>query len=151
MIERFLEIFIGSFVVVIAILFLTFSLGSRNDLANKDSYRLSARYNNIGELKKGDNIKISGVPIGQVYKISLDEKNYEAIATFLIDSSVQLPIDSTAQILLGGIFGNTEVRIIPGKNTQTLEPHAEITNTTDAINLEDLIGEFIYNSTESSP
>jgi phospholipid/cholesterol/gamma-HCH transport system substrate-binding protein len=45
----------------------------------KDTYTVSARFSNIGDLRKGAPVKIGGVTAGMVESIELDPVTYEAV------------------------------------------------------------------------
>lgn len=142
--ERLLETCIGIAIIVSAVFFLSFLLQSDSNINNKDFYRIHANYNSAGSLSRGASVKIAGVVVGKVEEVALDLESYEARVTMLIESDVSIPDDSVAQITIGGLFGDPEVKLKLGSSTTILEPKQVISNTIDAINIEDIIGQLIY-------
>ena len=146
MIERLLETCIGIVVIISAVFFLSFLLQSDTSISDKGFYAVQANYNSVGSLASGASVKIAGVTVGKVDNVSLDRESYEAKVTMLIDSGVDIPDDSIAQITIGGLFGDPEIKLKLGTSSTILEPNQSISNTIDAINIEDIIGQLIYKS-----
>ena len=79
-----------------AIVFLALKVGNLTSLASVPSYRLEARFDNIGGLKMRAPVKAAGVVVGRVDAIRLDPKTYEAVVGLKIENGYQFTKDSIA-------------------------------------------------------
>jgi phospholipid/cholesterol/gamma-HCH transport system substrate-binding protein len=61
-----------------------------------------------------------------------------------VASDVELPLDSSARIVSESLLGGRYVELQPGAEMDMLQPGDEIMFTQSAINLEDLIGRFVF-------
>lgn len=149
-----LELFVGGFVLlgIAAVIYLTIKLGA-GFIVGGDTYVIEARFTNAGGLNAGSNVLVAGVPVGRVEEIRVDEKDYSAIATLRVDSSLRLPTDSMASIKTTGLIGDKFVALAPGADDTWLESGARITMTESAVDLESLIGKMAFGSvgTEDNP
>ncbi len=141
--NRTLEIGTGLFVLLgfAALLFLTTQLpGSGLRLNGSNGYRVTARFDNIGDLKTGAPVTMAGVRIGEVEAIAFDPQDYRAVVTLRIDSKFdQIPEDSFASIQTQGLLGGKYVGISPGGMETYLADGSQIELTQSAVVLENLI------------
>ena len=107
--------------------------------------RLSARFDNVGSIASGADVRIAGVKVGSVATTSIDPKSYQAVVKFFVQPDLKLPDDSSATISTGGLLGGSFVSVSPGGSDKILGDGGEITITQSAANLEDLLGKFIFN------
>jgi len=146
---RTIEIAVGLFVVlgIAALLMLSLQVSGLSEFYRTDNgYKIKAVFQNIGGLKVRSKITVSGVRIGRVTGILLEQnqmKEYQAVVEMTIDKSVtNLPKDSSAKILTSGLLGDNYVGIEPGHEEAYLVDGDTITLTSQAIVLEDLISKF---------
>ena len=134
-----LEFAVGVFVLLglVCLGYMTVKLGKMEVFSNK-GYTLSARFSSISGLRSGAMVEISGVPVGKVTAIRLDD-NSVAEVSLLLDSGVQLGERSVASIKTSGIIGDRYVSIVPGEG-KILPPDGRILSTEPAVDLESLIG-----------
>lgn len=137
------EMVLGAVVLIIAAGFLVFSY-SAADLKSKDGYEVSATFTEIGSLSIGSDVRMSGVKIGSVADLKLDPQSYLAQVVMSIDTSVELPEDSSAIITSEGLMGGNFVALQPGGAEEFLKEGGKIEYTQDAQNLEKLLGQFIF-------
>ena len=104
-----------------------------------DRYDLVATFDDVTNLGAGDPVKLSGVRVGTVSNIEL--VTGEAIVAFAIDTSVALPTDSRVLVQAIDLLGRRQLRLEPGVGTTMLTDGDEMTNTTSAVHLGDLINE----------
>ena len=104
-----------------------------------------ATFDQTGGLKPRAPVEVSGVKVGQVKAVSLDE-NYRARVELELDSRLELPIDTSASIMTAGLLGDRFVSLQLGGEEASLADGEEITFTESAVLLERLIGQFIYGS-----
>ena len=138
-----IETIMGAVVLVVAGLFLFFAYSSSNVSAT-GGYELVARFNRVDGLANGSDVRMSGIKIGSVVGQSLDPTSYRAIVRLSVDSSIQLPSDTTARIQSDGLLGNAYMVLEPGGAEEMLAQGGEIEFTQDAVNLVDLLGRFIF-------
>ena len=146
---RNLEIWVGVFVVlsIAAFLLLALQVSGLGCLYNsRNSYNVTAAFENIGALKPRSKITISGVTIGRVESIHLKANEYgeyQAIVDINIDSDFsKIPDDSSAKILTSGLLGDNYIGIVPGHSEVFLKDGSKIELTSQALLLEDLISKF---------
>lgn len=145
--NNYFEIIVGTFVLACAIFFLSYSMKG-SQIKNADSYELIAKFDSIDGIAIGSDVKISGVKIGTVTEQFLDKESYRAALKIAIDSDVQLPSDSSAKIASEGLLGSKFLSIEIGADSEMLKTGEEIEFTQSSVNLEDLLGKFIFNSTK---
>ncbi len=140
-----IETIMGAVVLVVAGLFVFFAYTS-SDVRATSGYELIARFNRVDGLANGSDVRMSGIKIGSVVAQHLDPGSYRAVVQFSIESSIQLPLDTSARIQSDGLLGNAYMVLEPGGAEDMLPPGGEIEFTQDAINLVDLLGRFIFSS-----
>lgn len=74
-------------------------------------YRLYALFNNVQDLKRGDRVKLAGVEVGRVEKLSLDEANNKVRVVLEVRRGVAVRTDSVATIKFTGLMGQNFVSL----------------------------------------
>jgi phospholipid/cholesterol/gamma-HCH transport system substrate-binding protein len=148
--NRTLEIGTGLFVLLgfAALLFLTTQLPASGIKFGgaKAGYKVTAEFDNIGDLKVGSPVSMSGVRVGDVTNIRFDSKDYKAVVTMRVDPQYnQIPDDSFASIETQGLLGGKYIGISPGGQDTYLKDGSRIDQTQSAIVLENLINKFFAN------
>lgn len=92
---------------------LTVTLGNITIGADRTAY--TARFSDVTGLLVNDNVKISGVTVGKVTDIRVDDGG-AALVTFGVDSSVEVPEDSVVQIRWRDTFGLRFLYVNPGES-----------------------------------
>jgi len=130
-----------------ALFFLTTQLpGSGLSFGQEAGYRVTARFENVGDLKVGSPVSMSGVRVGEVESIRFDPNDYRAVVQLHIAQEFnQIPEDSDASIQTQGLLGGKYVGIGPGGSDIYLEEGSEIEFTQSAIVLESLVNKFFAN------
>jgi phospholipid/cholesterol/gamma-HCH transport system substrate-binding protein len=65
-----------------------------------ETYQISGRFSNVGDLKDRAPVKVGGVTVGLVKDVRLDPVTFEAIVNMSIDQRFnELPADTSAAIL----------------------------------------------------
>jgi phospholipid/cholesterol/gamma-HCH transport system substrate-binding protein len=77
--RKLLDLWVGLFVTLgfAAILFLALRVGNLSSANFAETYRLTARFDNIGGLKVRGPVKSAGVVVGRVAEIHFDSQTYE--------------------------------------------------------------------------
>jgi phospholipid/cholesterol/gamma-HCH transport system substrate-binding protein len=143
------ELFVGIFIVLgfSALAYLAIQVSGLAFTAKKESYQIQARFDDIGGLTERAKVTIAGVVVGSVDSIALDKELYMALVTMNIDSEVDnLPTDSSVAILTSGLLGEKYLGITIGADEEYLQNGGEIYDTQSALVLENLIGQFLFNS-----
>ena len=136
------EIFLGAFVLFVAIVFLTIGMQSINK--QKDGYNISLIFGSTAGLKNGDNVKISGINVGKITKLELNPQDYNAKVDIIIDNDIKIPDDSSAKITSSSLLGGNFLDIVPGSSAQNLRPSDIIYDTTDPVSFTDMLGKVIF-------
>jgi phospholipid/cholesterol/gamma-HCH transport system substrate-binding protein len=108
----------------------------------EDVYR--AEFNDVSGLLAGDFVRIAGVEVGKVKKISIDD-NAKAVVEFTADSSVILTKGTKAAIRWADPIGGRYVALLEGAGgAQRLMPDQTIPldRTEPALDLDTLLGGF---------
>lgn len=142
--NRTLEIGTGLFVLLgfAALFFLAMQLpqsGLRFSGA-KAGYHVSADFDNIGDLKVGAPVTMSGVNMGEVDSIRFDSQSYKAVVGMRINPQYnRIPDDSFASINTQGLLGGKYIGLSPGGSDTYLKNGGHIDQTQSAIVLENII------------
>jgi phospholipid/cholesterol/gamma-HCH transport system substrate-binding protein len=146
-----LDLWVGAFVVagIAALVVLALKVGNLSTYNMSQTYQLQAHFTNVGGLKPTASVRSAGVLVGRVTSIVLDTERYEAKVTMSIDKRYQFPKDTFANILTSGLLGEQYIGLVPGGDDKMLKNGDEFMKTQSAVVLEDLIGKFLYNTSES--
>lgn len=145
--SRAIDISTGLFVLLgmAAILFLVTQITNREFSLRSESYRLTAQFENIGGLKAGAPVAMSGVTIGRVESIGYDMNLFKAVVTLRIDASYdRIPNDSDASIYTAGLLGGQYIGITPGNAEDAYRDGDSVEFVQDAIVLENLISKYLF-------
>lgn len=144
--QRIIEIWVGLFVAAgFAALFgLAMQVSNIPVFQTTEGYDVYLRFENVGGLRARAPVTMSGVRVGRVKAIELDESTYEALVTITIESRFnRIPEDTSASIFTSGLLGEQYVSLDPGGTDWYLEEGDEIVLTQGALVLERLIGRFL--------
>ncbi|MDE2618323.1 MAG: outer membrane lipid asymmetry maintenance protein MlaD [Burkholderiales bacterium] len=141
------DLWVGLFVLIggLAILFMALQAANLLNLSFQSTYRIEARFDNIGGLKPRSAVRSAGVVIGRVESITFDDRTFQARVTLALETRYKFPKDSSLKILTSGLLGEQYVGIEAGAQDKNLGNGDVITSTQSAVVLENLIGQFIYN------
>jgi phospholipid/cholesterol/gamma-HCH transport system substrate-binding protein len=127
-----------------ALFFLTTQTTGGDDFSADETFKITARFENVGSLRARAPVSMSGVTIGRVAGIEFDAYALEAVVTLVIDRRYdQIPDDSDASILTAGLLGSQYIGLQAGGSDTYLDEDSEIIFTQSAIVLENLIGKFL--------
>ena len=128
-----------------ALFFLVTQITSREFGLGEGGYSLTATFDQVGGLKPGAPVSMSGVTIGRVESISYDFSVYRALVTLRIQPKFdKIPDDSDASILTAGLLGGQYVGIGPGASETFFKEGDRIQFTQSAVVLENLISKFLF-------
>ena len=148
-----IDLWFGAFVSVgfAALFILALKVGDVGSEGQKESYRVEARFDNIGGLKVRAPVKSAGVVVGRVQEMHFDNERFQASVTLAIDKRFQFPKDTSASILTSGLLGEVYVGLDAGGDEKKLANGDRITLTQSAVVLERLIGQFLFSKAQEEP
>ena len=139
-----IEFVLGLLILILSIISI-FYYSSKINLLNKiDTFRINSSYFDIGNTTIGNDVKINGVKVGEVFNIKLDPVTYMAIITSSIDKSIKIPDDSVFKISNNGFIGSSYIEIQLGNSEELLKNNDYSANNIDAVSLEEIINNFIF-------
>ena len=152
--SRTLNLGTGAFVLLgfAALFFLTTQTTSRGlAFLKPPHYDVTAKFDNIGDLKVGSPVSMSGVEIGRVAKIDFDSNEYKAVVLLQLDARyTKIPSDSDASIYTQGLLGGKFIGLTAGGADTYLKDKDQIDFTQSAFVLESLIGQVLANFGKSA-
>ena len=152
--SRTLSVGTGLFIVLGfgALFFLTTQTTSHGlSFGSKPHFDVIAKFDNVGDLKVGSPVSMSGVEIGRVVSIDFDMKVYKAVVKMSIsDKYNQIPTDSDASIYTQGLLGGKFIGLTAGGAETYLKNNDQIDFTQSAFVLENLIGQLVANFAKSN-
>jgi phospholipid/cholesterol/gamma-HCH transport system substrate-binding protein len=145
---RIIEISVGAFMLlgVLAATFLAIQVSGINiNDSRNETYKLSARFNNVSGLAVRAQITIAGVMVGRVTAINLAPDDNRAKVEMAIQKKVDfITSDSIAAIQTEGVLGEKFISISIGGSPDFLKEGDEIVDTQSALILEDLISKILF-------
>lgn len=146
-----LELMVGLFIVLgfAAFVFSALQAANLGNLnVNAHTYTVTARFDNIGGLKPRASVKSAGVVVGRVKSVTFDQETFQAKVEISVDSRYLFPVDSSLKILTSGLLGEQYIGISAGGEDENWKDGAVAERTQSAVVLENLIGQFLYQSAE---
>jgi len=137
------DLVVGLFVLggLMALAYLSFQVGGLSYRV-PGGFVLYATFDDIGGLKERSPVSVSGVKVGQVAGVELDDM-LRARVQMDLDPGLELSIDSSARILTAGVLGDQFIALEPGAEDDLLTTGEEVEFTESALSLEKLIGKFV--------
>jgi len=141
------ETLVGAFVLLglAGLTFLALKSANLASFSSGQTYKVTAKFENIGGLKVRAPVRAAGVAIGHVTAINFDPKRYQGVVTIELKTGIDFPKDSSAKILTAGLLGDQYIGLEAGSDDKNLAAGDEIKQTSSAVVLEDLIGQMIFN------
>jgi phospholipid/cholesterol/gamma-HCH transport system substrate-binding protein len=143
------ETLTGTAVLLVAGGFLAFAVAHSGQRIGT-GYPLTARFLRIDGLGVGSDVRVAGVKVGSVTATAIDPKSFEAVVTLTVADDLKLPADSGAAITSDGLLGGKYLDLTPGGEEKTLAPGGQIKITQSSINIEDLLGKFVFSMANMS-
>ncbi len=140
------EFIVGLFLItgIAAVTYLSVVISGVSGLGT-EGYQLKAVFENSSGLKRGADVEIAGVRIGQVESINLDPESQESVVWLTINNDVEVQDDSIASIRTAGIIGDKYIKISTGGGDLLVDGD-EIIETEPAISIEELVSKYIFDS-----
>lgn len=143
------ELYTGIFVAfgLFCFCYVALSLGGLR-LFGDSRYILYADFVSTSGLKPGAVVEIAGVQVGNATEIFL--KDNKARLKIRLDHHVKIPLDSSAAIRTRGLIGEKFVKITPGADDEMIKPGEVIDQTDSVVDLEELIGKFMFDKNDDA-
>lgn len=133
------EILVGALTaLVIVVLLAMTAMANRRAQDDPRLFHLSAEFARVDGVHIGSPVRISGIPVGSVAAMKLDER-HRALVTFQLSRAVDLPDDTSALIQTDGVFGSKFIELSPGGADTLLKSGGRISYSQDSIIIESLI------------
>lgn len=146
-----LELMVGLFIVLgfAAFVFSALQAANLGNLnVNAHTYTVTARFDNVGGLKPRASVKSAGVVVGRVKSVTFDQETFQAKVEISVDSRYLFPVDSSLKVLTSGLLGEQYIGISAGGEDENWKDGSVAERTQSAVVLENLIGQFLYQSAE---
>ncbi len=146
--RKSIELWVGIFMLcgIAAIIMLAVQV-SATGISTGKTYRVEARFDNVGGLNVKAPVMIGGVRVGRVGGIWIDKEDYSAVVGLDIDQQYDtLTVDTGAAILTAGLLGAQFIGLSPGFSDIYLAEGDTLELTQSAIQLESLISQFLFNT-----
>ena len=148
-----IDLWFGAFVAagLAALLVLALKVGNLGAERATQTYKVEARFDNIGGLKVRAPVRSAGVLVGRVSELHFDNERYQASVTLALDKRYTFPKDTTASILTSGLLGENYIGLEAGGDDKKLAEGDRIAITQSAVVLERLIGQFLFSKAQEEP
>jgi phospholipid/cholesterol/gamma-HCH transport system substrate-binding protein len=148
-----IDLWFGAFVAagIAALLVLALKVGNLGAERATQTYRVEARFDNIGGLKVRAPVRSAGVLVGRVADIHFDNERFQASVTLALDKRYAFPKDTSASILTSGLLGESYIGLDAGGDDKKLGDGDRIALTQSAVVLERLIGQFLFGKSQEEP
>jgi len=140
-----METTVGIFLVfgLLCVGYMTVKLGHFS-LFGDDAYSLFARFTSVTGLRVGSLVYISGIEVGRLEKLTMDQERQKAVVEIRIRKDIKIFDDAIASIKTEGLIGDMHITIDPGGAGTLLKPGGTITETQPAVDIVDLIGKYAF-------
>ena len=131
---------VGIFVIIglVILTYMSLKVGEFR-FGGRRGYVVTVNFTNAGGLSEDAAVRVAGVSVGKVLKISL--KDSKAHISLLIDPGVFLEKDVRAMIKTAGVLCEKYVEIVPGKSKEYLSEYDEIISTISPADLDNLMNQ----------
>ena len=108
-----IEAVMGAIVLIIACFFLVFAYTSSKG-GIYTGYPLTAQFDRIDGLTVGNDVRISGVKVGNISSVEIDPTTFLAKVVLTVREDLALPIDTAAEITSESLMGGKYIALVPG-------------------------------------
>lgn len=149
--RKAIDLWVGIFVAIgfASLMFLALRVGNLTTSDLGSTYRLEARFDNVGGLKVRGPVKSAGVVVGRVAGVRFDPETFQAVVSMDVDQRFEFPKDTFASILTSGLLGEQYVGLDAGGDEANLKAGDTILKTQSAMVLEKLVGQFMFDKAAS--
>jgi phospholipid/cholesterol/gamma-HCH transport system substrate-binding protein len=140
-----METTVGIFLVfgLLCVGYMTVKLGHVS-LLGDNAYSLHARFTSVTGLRAGSLVYISGIEVGRVEKMTMDQETQKAAVEIRIRNGVRVFDDAIASIKTEGLIGDMHLSIDPGGAGTLLKPGGTITETLPPVDIAELVSKYAF-------
>ncbi|MDD5099943.1 MAG: outer membrane lipid asymmetry maintenance protein MlaD [Syntrophales bacterium] len=140
-----METTVGIFLVIglVCIGYMTVKLGHVN-LWGDNTYPLLARFTTVTGLRTGSLVYISGIEVGRVEKLAMDQEKQKALVELRIRNDIKIHDDAIASIKTEGLIGDMYISVDPGGAGELLKPGGTITETQPPVDVTELVSKYAF-------
>lgn len=123
---------------IVVFLAVSFSVSFSNwghSYGKNKTYELHSLFEEVGNLRVGAPVKVSGVLVGVVDKIMLNN-DYQAKVFYRVTNDLKVPEDSSIKIVTQGVLGGNYLSITPGVSMNMLKNNSELERSHSAFIME---------------
>lgn len=139
------EAIMGAIVLAIAGIFLSIAYQASSSVSDNGAV-LYAKFDRIDGLVVGNDVKMSGVKIGKIFKIAIDPDTFLAVVSFTVSPHLRIPKDSSAEIVSESFMGGKYIALVPGGAEETFANGDTVTYTQSALSFEALVGKYLFST-----
>jgi len=135
------KIWLGVFVIISTVLFVlaVYLIGQKQNLFQK-TFTISAYFQNVNGLQKGNNVRYSGINIGTVKDIEMVNDSTIRVAMYIEEEIIgHIKKNAIATIGSDGLVGNMIVNIVPGKGMAGLISDGDVITSYSKIGADDIL------------
>lgn len=132
---------LGFFVVIGTVLFIVgvYLIGQRQNMFKK-TFTISAFFQNVNGLQKGNNVRYSGIDIGTVKIITMVNDSMIKVDMNIEEKIItHIKKDAIATIGSDGLVGNMILNIVPGKGTAGIIANGDTIESYSKIGADDIL------------
>ena len=146
---NYFETALGFLTILISSIFLIKLISVNSNDYSEKFYDLNAKFLEVGGLIVGNDVKMSGVKIGVVNRVYLDD-DFLANVEFKVFSNIKIPKESVVSISSDGILGNKYLSVIPENrdSKEFLKQGGNFVNVIDFESIEDQVSKIIFLATQ---
>lgn len=140
-----IETIVGIFVFLglLCIGYMTVKLGNISFLEDS-SYPVEAKFVSVTGLRIDSPVKVLGIEVGKVEKITMDQENQKAVVKMKLKKGIKIYDDAIASIKTEGLMGDKYVSIDPGGGGSLIGANGTITETQAPVDIESLISKYAF-------
>jgi phospholipid/cholesterol/gamma-HCH transport system substrate-binding protein len=140
-----METTVGIFLVLglLCVGYMTVKLGHVS-LFGDNAYSLFARFTSVTGLRAGSLVYISGIEVGRVEKLTMDQETQKAAVEIRIRNDIKIYDDAIASIKTEGLIGDMHMSIDPGGAGTLLKPGGTITETQPPVDIAELVSKYAF-------
>ena len=144
--RKAIDLWVGVFVAIgfASLLFLALRVGNLTTTDLGSTYRIEAKFDNIGGLKVRGPVKSAGVVVGRIAAVRFDPESFQAVVSLDVDERFRFPKDTIASVLTSGLLGEQYIGLDAGGDEAVLKSGDTISMTQSAMVLEKLVGQFLF-------
>lgn len=143
------EAIMGAIVLAVAGIFLSIAYRASSTVSD-NGVVLQAKFDRIDGLVVGNDVKMSGVKVGKIFKIAIDPETFLAIVSFTVSPELHIPKDSSAEIVSESFMGGKYIALVPGGAEETFVNGDTVAYTQSALSFEALVGKYLFSTSNDT-